>query len=101
MAPREMRGYEFACFGERGARVQENQHGWAGAAEGYAKDSFFAFELLKRRKQRAEWGAVGLVNAVFQGDGEQVRTALGEGGEQQHGILHVGDGVGAGILRGE
>jgi len=41
------------------------------------------------------------MDAVFEGGGEQVVTALGEGREQQHGVLHVGDGVRARILRGE
>jgi len=38
------------------------------------------------------------VDTVFERGGEQVGAALGEGGEQEHGILHVGDGVGARIL---
>lgn len=38
------------------------------------------------------------MDAVFERRGKKVGTALGEGGEQEHGILHVGDGVGARIL---
>jgi len=41
------------------------------------------------------------VDAVFERGGKKVGTALGEGGEQEHGILHVGYGVGARVLGGE
>ena len=41
------------------------------------------------------------MDAVFERDGEQIGASLREGGEQEHGILHVGDGVGTRILRGK
>jgi hypothetical protein len=41
------------------------------------------------------------MDPVFQSDAEQVWSTLHEGGEQQHGILNIGDGIGTGILLGK
>ena len=84
-----------------GAGIEENDDRWAGAAEGCAEDAWFPGQFLQTRQQGAERGAVRLMDAVFERGGEQVVTPLGEGGEQEHGVLDVGDGIGARILRGE
>ena len=44
-------------------------------------------------------GAVRLMDAVFERSGEQVVTTLRKGGQQQHRVLDVRDGVLPGILR--
>ena len=60
-----------------------------------------SFQLLERGQQGTKRGAVGLVDAVVQSGGKQVRTALGEGDEQKHRILNVDHSVGAGVLHGK
>ena len=96
-----MGGDEAARFVERGTRIEEDEDGGSSAAEGCAEDAFLPFQFLQRGKQRTQWGAVGLVHAVVESDGEQVVASAHEGGEQEHGILHVGDGVGTRVLGGK
>jgi len=103
---REMIGDETAGFRQRGTGgvvpwVEKDQYRGAGAAQDGSENAGLTFELLQAREQRTECGAIGLVDAVFESRGEKIGSALGEGGEQEHGILHVEDGVGARILRGQ
>jgi len=58
-------------------------------------------ESLQSREQRAERGAVRLMDTVGQGIAQELAAALHEGGQQEHRVLNVGDGVGARILGGE
>ncbi len=95
----EMGGDELSCLLRGRARVEENDDGRASATECYAENARLPGQLLQTRQQRAECGAVRLMDAVFERGGEQVVTSEGEGSQQEHGILDVRDSVVAGILR--
>ena len=97
----EVGGDEFSYIVSGGVRIEENDDRRTGAAEGYAEDARLPTQFLQTRQQRAERGAIRLMDAVFERRREQVVTTLGEGSEQQHRILDVGDGVVPGILRGQ
>src|SRR5262249_15580640 len=72
---------ELGCSGFTGSRnrrfaIKKNQNRRPCATESRSQNSCLALQLLHRRKQRAEWSAIGLMNAVFQRCAEQIRTAL-------------------------
>src|ERR1700716_10664 len=56
--------------------IEEHEHGWARSAEGGPEDAGSSGEFRERGKQRREWRPIGLMNAVFESSGEQVRTIL-------------------------
>jgi hypothetical protein len=62
----EMSGDETAGFRQRGAGVEKDQDRGAGAAQHCSENAGLAFEFLQAGEQRAELGAIGLVDAVFE-----------------------------------
>ena len=82
-----------------GVGIEENDDRRAGATESCAEDSLLPGQFLQAGEQGAECGAIRLVDAVFERCGEQVVIPLRERGEQEHRVLDVSHGVGAGILR--
>ena len=84
-----------------GLGIDENQYRWASSAESCAQNAVLPLEFLQSGQQRAERGAIGLVDAVFERGGQKFGSALRESREQEHGILHVRDCVGARILCGQ
>ena len=93
-----------------GRGIGDEEDGGAGSAEGYTVDAGGSGEWQQQGEERADGGAVGLVDAVLHGGAEEVGAAMSEGGDEQSGALHVGDGVGtavgfgqqgAGLLGGE
>lgn len=93
-----MSGHRFSRLLGGGAGIEENNDRGTGATEGCAQNAGFTGQFLQTRKQRAQRSAVRLVDAVFERCGEERMTALGEGSEQEHGVLDVDHGVGSGIL---
>lgn len=58
-------------------------------------------EIENRIEAGNEFGAVRLMNAVFESGGEGVRSTGGEGGNQQGGALDIENSVGARVSGGE
>ena len=79
-------------------RIEKDQHRRPRTAEGDAENAF-VFYILQRWQQRAQWRAVGLVQAILECCGKKFGAAQHKGAEQQHRILNVRDRVSAGILR--
>jgi len=88
-------------FGNLPAGIQKNEDRRTGTTQGGTEDAVCTSELLNRGQQRAERGAIGLVDAIVERGSEKVWFSLREGCEQEHGVLDVGDGVGARVLRRE
>ena len=101
MIAREVSGDKAAGFIESCVGIHEDQNRRAGTAEGRAENSIVSFQFLQTGQQRAKRSAIGLVDAVFERCGKKIGSALREGGQHQHGILYIDDGVGPRILRGE
>jgi hypothetical protein len=81
--------------------VQENQHGWASTTQGRSENARVSRQFLYCWQKRAKRRAIGLMDAVFQSRWEQVGTILGEGRQQKHGVLDVGDRIGSRVLEGK
>jgi hypothetical protein len=47
-------------------RIEEQQNGWASAAQDGADDPMLARERAQRLQERAESAAIGLVNAIIE-----------------------------------
>ena len=94
-------GNSFSRFLKRSAGIEKDNHRRTSAAEDGTENSRIPSQFLQARQQRTECGAVRLVHAVFQRSGQQRVPPLRKSGEQQHGVLNVDHGVGAGILRRE
>ncbi len=77
--------------------VGDEEDGRAGSAQRYAKDSGGSGQRQQAGQQGAGFHAVGLVDAVLHGGAEEIAAIEGEGGDQEGGVLDVGDGVGAGV----
>jgi hypothetical protein len=97
----KMGGDRFSRLLRDGLWIKEKDDGRASTAKGYPQDARFACQFLQTRKQRAQRSSIRLVDPVLKRRSEQVVTALGEGSEQQHGILNVRDDVCTRVLRGE
>ena len=91
----------FSGFPRAGARIEENDDRWTGPTESCTEDAGPPCQLLQTWEQGTERSAIRLVDAVFERGGEQRMTPLGEGGEQEHGVLDVDHGIGARIVLGE
>lgn len=80
----EVCGNGFSRLVSSGARIEEDDNRWSSTAEGYAENARFPSQFLQTRQQRAECGAVRLMNAVCERCGEQVMAPLAESCEQEH-----------------
>jgi hypothetical protein len=84
-----------------GGGLREEQNGWSGSAESYAKDAGRVGQREKKRQEWAGFAAVRLVETVLHGGAEEIAAALGEGSYKEGGGLDVGYGVLSGIGGGE
>ena len=91
----EVSGNQPAHGSQGHAWIEEDQDRRACTAQGDAEDAVLSFQFLQTWQQRAQGRAIRLVEAVFEGYGKKVGAPFGESREQEHGILHVGDGIGA------
>src|SRR5258708_3252988 len=66
----------------RNLRIEEYQHGRPRSAKRGPEDAGISGEFLEGGKEGREWRPIGLMNAVFESRGEQVRTILRKRREQ-------------------
>ena len=96
---RNMYLYKSRRFCDRSVRIEKEKNRRSRAAERSPKHALFGFQLLKRRQQRTEFRAVRLMDAVLKRGAQQIRPALDERREEQHGVLYVRYRIRSRILR--
>lgn len=87
--------------GRRQGAFDDEKDGGACTAEGNSKNAWGSGEGEQPGEEGAGLHAVGLMDPILHGRGEQVAAAKGEGGDQKRRGLNVGDCVFAGVVVGE
>ena len=76
-------------IGKARLALDDDQDGWAGAAERSAEDSVLAGKRQQEGQKRADGGAIGLVDLVLHGQAQQIAAAPGKGQTQKRHRLQV------------